>query len=196
MCLVSSCSCLCPIHWNQVLSHEWRYSWGSADRRCSNYIWVINNCITYQRTSYIRGLTVIATARRVGNKITESLITFTKCLFSPQQYQSTCCFLTFAELIQHECLFVHNDIKILINWKIISVHEVEVFVAGHFKHYWSRTSDAYWSYMFNAFKLVHHFPWSNKIYTNLLERGLGHVLKQICLYVWFYDFLTDWKIST
>ena len=36
-----SCSCLCPVHWRQVLSWEWRCSWSSADRRCSNYIWVI-----------------------------------------------------------------------------------------------------------------------------------------------------------
>ena len=37
----------CPIHWTQVLSQEWRCSWGSADRRCSIYIWVINNFIAY-----------------------------------------------------------------------------------------------------------------------------------------------------
>ena len=41
MILVPSCSCLCPIYWSQVLSREWRCSWSSADRRCSNYIWVI-----------------------------------------------------------------------------------------------------------------------------------------------------------
>ena len=39
--IVLSCSCLCPIHWNQVLSREWRCSWSSTDRRCSNYIEVI-----------------------------------------------------------------------------------------------------------------------------------------------------------
>ena len=60
MLLVSSCSCLCPIHSNQVLSREWRYSWSSADRWCSNYIWVINNFISY--VSYIRGLTVCLTS--------------------------------------------------------------------------------------------------------------------------------------
>ena len=48
MFFVSSCSCLCPIHWSQVLSWEWRCSWSSADRRCSNYIWVINNFIAYR----------------------------------------------------------------------------------------------------------------------------------------------------
>ena len=45
--LVWSCSCLCPIHWSEVLSREWRCSWSNADRRCSNYIWVINDCIAY-----------------------------------------------------------------------------------------------------------------------------------------------------
>ena len=38
-------SCLCPIRWSRVLSREWRCSWSSADRRCSNYIWVIDNLL-------------------------------------------------------------------------------------------------------------------------------------------------------
>ena len=46
MFLVLSCSCLCPIHWSQVLSREWRSSSSSTDRHCSNYIWVINNFIS------------------------------------------------------------------------------------------------------------------------------------------------------
>ena len=52
MFLVSSCCCLCPIHWSQVLSREWRCSWSSADSRCSNYIWVINN-FTASGATYI-----------------------------------------------------------------------------------------------------------------------------------------------
>ena len=49
MSLVSSWSCLCPIHWIQMLRREWWCSWSSADRRCSNYmyIWVINNFMVY-----------------------------------------------------------------------------------------------------------------------------------------------------
>ena len=53
-----SCSCLCPIHWSHVWSREWRCGWSSADRRCCNYIWVINNFIVYWDVTYIRGLTV------------------------------------------------------------------------------------------------------------------------------------------
>ena len=30
-----------------MLSPEWRCSWSSADRQCSNYICMINNCIAY-----------------------------------------------------------------------------------------------------------------------------------------------------
>ena len=45
--LVLSCDCLCRIPWRQMLSREWRCSWSSADRRCSNYIWVIDNFIAY-----------------------------------------------------------------------------------------------------------------------------------------------------
>ena len=62
-----SCSCLWAIYWDQVLSGEWSCSWSSADRRCSNYIWVINNFIAYLSASYIRDLTVIFTSE------------FTKC---------------------------------------------------------------------------------------------------------------------
>ena len=58
MFLVLSCSCLCPIHWSQVLSLEWKCSWSSANRQCSNYIWVINNFIAFWGASYIRGFMV------------------------------------------------------------------------------------------------------------------------------------------
>ena len=53
-----SCGCLCRIPWSQMLNREWRCSWSSADRRYSNYIWVIDNFIAYQGESYIRGFTV------------------------------------------------------------------------------------------------------------------------------------------
>ena len=58
MFLISSCSRLCQIHWCQALSWESRCSWSSADRRCSNYIWVINNIIAYLDVTYIRDLMV------------------------------------------------------------------------------------------------------------------------------------------
>ena len=47
MFLVLPCCWLCPIHWSHVLSWEWRCSWSSTDRRCSYYVWVINNFIDY-----------------------------------------------------------------------------------------------------------------------------------------------------
>ena len=42
----------------QVLSREWGCKWSSAGRRCSNYIWVINNFNDYLGAPYIRNLTV------------------------------------------------------------------------------------------------------------------------------------------
>ena len=65
MFLVSSCCCLCPIHWYQVLGWEWGCSWSSADRRCSNYFWVINNVIAYLGAAYIREFTVLIYLIRV-----------------------------------------------------------------------------------------------------------------------------------
>ena len=58
MFLVSSCRCLCPIHWSMVLFREWRYSWSSADRRYCIYILVINKFIAYYVATYVRGLSV------------------------------------------------------------------------------------------------------------------------------------------
>ena len=58
MFLILSHSCLCPFYWSHVLSWIWRCSWSSADRWCSNYIWVINNLIVHKCASYIRDLTV------------------------------------------------------------------------------------------------------------------------------------------
>ena len=43
---------------SRVLSWEWRCSWNSADKRCSNYIWVINNFIAHLGVTYFKGLTV------------------------------------------------------------------------------------------------------------------------------------------
>ena len=59
MFVVSSCSCLCPIHWNQVLSWEWRCSWSSTGRRCSIYPeW--STFFAYKDATYIRSLMVVS----------------------------------------------------------------------------------------------------------------------------------------
>ena len=47
-----------------VTSAQFRFrarqcSWSSADRRRSNYIWVINNIIAYKAPAYITGLNVV-----------------------------------------------------------------------------------------------------------------------------------------
>ena len=62
-----ACSCLCPIHWSQVLSQEWRCSWSSTGRRCSNYIWVFNKLIAYSGAAYIKDLTVYFCLFNVGH---------------------------------------------------------------------------------------------------------------------------------
>ena len=41
-----------------VLSWEWGCNWSSANRRCSNYIWVINYLMAHKGASYIRDVTV------------------------------------------------------------------------------------------------------------------------------------------
>ena len=48
----------CAIYWSHVLSWAWRCSWSIANRRCPNYIWVINNFIAYQGASNIKDFMV------------------------------------------------------------------------------------------------------------------------------------------
>ena len=50
---------------NPLKPGDWRCSWSSADMRCSNYIWVINNFIDYWGVTYIRGLMVCISKRTV-----------------------------------------------------------------------------------------------------------------------------------
>ena len=59
MFLVSSCSCLCPIHWSQALSREWSCSWSSADRRCSITTSEWSTIVMPTKAWFIRGLTVV-----------------------------------------------------------------------------------------------------------------------------------------
>ena len=42
-----------------MFSREWRCSWSSADRRCSKYIWVINNFVAYYGATYNKDLAVV-----------------------------------------------------------------------------------------------------------------------------------------
>ena len=82
MFLVWSCSCLCSIYWIHVLSWGWKCSWSSADRRCSNYIWVINSLISHKGASYIRDFTVISVCKRDPG--CDTLNTILNCL---QRYE-------------------------------------------------------------------------------------------------------------
>ena len=76
MFLASSCRCHCPIQWSQELSREWRCSWSSADRRCSNYIWVINNFIAYRGATYIRDLMVVCGSGKLVVQLVEFIFRY------------------------------------------------------------------------------------------------------------------------
>ena len=65
-----------------MLSREWRCSWSSADRRCSNYIWVIDKFIAYWGASYIRDFTVF----RNKPSLPEPIVTY--CQLKPKKWFS------------------------------------------------------------------------------------------------------------
>ena len=69
---------------------EWRCSWSSADRRCSNYIWVIDNFIAYYGAPYIRGfmVDVIACHLFSANPLPESVMNYCKKGSFPVEHAS------------------------------------------------------------------------------------------------------------
>ena len=68
-------------------SREWRCSWSSADKRCSNYIWVIDNFIVYWGAAYIRGFTVAPIVASLGLRLV--------ILLHPSAWYSGCLFWAF-----------------------------------------------------------------------------------------------------
>ena len=80
--------CFSPrLYWSQVLSREWNCSWSSADRRCSNYICVINKFIAYYGARYIRGLTVVLItlrSKRNGYDLGDDLF---ECVFFNEKFR-------------------------------------------------------------------------------------------------------------
>ena len=86
MFLVQSCSCLRPIHWSHVSIGKWKCSWSSTERRCSNYIWVINNVIAYYGVTYIRGL------KKVQFEASTSYAYISSSLSTPLNHSWVFCF--------------------------------------------------------------------------------------------------------
>ena len=59
---------------------EWRCSWSSANRQCSNYIWLINNFIANLVVTYIRGLTAVSQCHWKYSKYIIVKSTYLKCI--------------------------------------------------------------------------------------------------------------------
>ena len=130
MILVSFCSCLCPIHWNHVLSWEWRCSWSSADRRCSNYIWVINNYIAYYGAPYSRGLTVSYTESLCSHKLI-----YCNCHQMITHFLFLLSFLfSLSYSILLYCAMKKIEFRLKCNW--ILFWRVHLLISHHWFRYW------------------------------------------------------------
>ena len=73
----------------KCLSRNWRCSWSSADRRCSNYIWVIDNFIANLGATYITDLTVLS------KKLLYSFVIGDTCIVCTVVWQQ-CSFFSFS----------------------------------------------------------------------------------------------------
>ena len=78
-----------------MLSREWRRSWSSADRRYSNYIWVVNNYTAYKGVLYyiFYGKSVISSKQHSTNdkviKLNNAYTKFVICDFQDNNKEDT-----------------------------------------------------------------------------------------------------------
>ena len=63
MFLVLLCSCLCSIHWSQVLNREWRCNWSSASAAPSTSEWS-TILLPTKGVAYITDLTILLIYRQ------------------------------------------------------------------------------------------------------------------------------------
>ena len=115
MPLVSLCSCLCLIHWSQVLSGEWRCSWSSTDSDA-----LTTSLIAYLAAAYIRDLTAI-TFRQTAFYI--------EAWYSKDHFNniSTKTLLFFVP-VSRSAFFIQNllPLRMLLSWRR---HQIETFSA-------------------------------------------------------------------
>ena len=95
----------------EVLRREWRCSWSSADRRCSNYIWFISNFIAHYGASYIRDVTVRAVMPYGANHSTHMIEWCTYCMWCTSMH------------IAHRCTLMHID-EYVDTIEFVSLHEL------------------------------------------------------------------------
>ena len=145
MILISSCICLCPIYWSRMLSREWRCSWSSAERGCSNYIWVINNLITYQGATYIRDLTVLCNAHHINAQvIIDNIFCNMQNRFSQICKQATSDFQESIPVLYISCP-LHVELVSLCSYQLKFIQ---------FKHFAVEKFSCYIKIEFNVIQLV------------------------------------------
>ena len=105
MFLVSSCSCLCAIYWSQVLVRPWRYSWTTANRRCSIYIWVINILLP---TKVGLMPEVWGKIRKKNTRIFHLCIVLTWFSLCLSHWTNGICLSIFLQMPNKHCLNVHT----------------------------------------------------------------------------------------
>ena len=123
MFLVMSCPCPCAIYWCQW-EHE-DCSWSSADRRCFNYISVINHFIACLSGSCIRDMTVCDINYNINtNHIGRSL-----------QQLISLCFICFSALaLQNEYRYILHYNDVIMSGMASQIASVSYFPKRLFRH--------------------------------------------------------------
>ena len=136
MFLISFCSCPCSVHWSHVLSREWRCSWSSPDRRCSNYIWVIDNFIAYLGATNIRGFTVVISIGKSSSYFGVASIDYNHfCCNDIVLYQTT---LNYNVCHMHHCwhlciCYSINpvlDSHLPVQWNHSCIYKLQINISG------------------------------------------------------------------
>ena len=169
-----------------MLSREWRCSWSSADRRCSNYIWLINNLIAHWSAPYIRDLTVRTrppkiqfSCCRISRRVIANTIITMICLFNillritskkskrKQTTKKDPHYLAFVKAIQQP-----------VTWKIFHCHDISwcysYFTACQYVHL------AWIHYLTHLFIFI-----SDNVWLSILS----HLFNKHYLLVWQVEYI-------
>ena len=104
---LSSRSHICPLHWGQVLSREWICSWSSADRRCSNYIWVINNLIAYYVRLILETWRYFIFTKYCTLLCVDVVLTLPMCISQRMLWYTNINMGICIYVYMHNCIYIH-----------------------------------------------------------------------------------------
>ena len=139
-----------------MFSWEWRCSWSSTDRRCSNYIVVINKFIVNQGGSFIRGFKVFYVHTKI-QPLKKLQCAFTAAFYSQIVIYWSSVAESFSNRKTQFVIEIFCELM-LVSYRVLFTHKRATFSIQHFWaeiHSWIDKILIYYV----AIVCLHHLNW-------------------------------------